>query len=265
MLLYLKEIKFDKKSFIIWALILFLMINASMAMFPSFSSDGDKMTDLMNQFPEEMLKALNAVNLDFTNPHEYISYMYLYIMLISCLFVMLQAGNTLAAEESEGTIEFLYAKPITRTEIVMQKILAIITQMVLMFVINLAAFFSAFSMFAGGDFDGDLLILLSLGLFMGQVFFLGIGIFISSFMRKSKIVMPVALGITVMTMFLSMISGIVPSVEFLKYVTPFKYFDSLLIVRTGEIDLGFMALSAAVCLVGIVIGTIKYNQKDIHV
>jgi len=65
------------------------------------------------------------------------------------------------------------------------------------------------------------------------------------------------------TYFLSVVSGLSRDLEFLKYFSPFKYFDIASLLHDSRIDITFVGISAgiiAVCLVG---AYVSYSKRDL--
>ncbi|NMR95876.1 ABC transporter permease subunit, partial [Vibrio parahaemolyticus] len=62
--------------------------------------------------------------IDFTVITNFFGYVLEYITLAIIIFVTQVAVTSLVKEETDGTIEFLYSKPISRDEIFIQKMLA---------------------------------------------------------------------------------------------------------------------------------------------
>ncbi len=53
--------------------------------------------------------------------------------------------------------------------------------------------------------------------------------------------------------------------DFLKYFTPFKYFDAGELFRTGKMDGAFLLLSAAIIVVCVVAAYWAYNRRDLYI
>ena len=71
----------------------------------------------------EILKAFNIdSSMDFTDIFNYLGYAIQYIAMASAVYGAILGVNSLISEESQGTIEFLYSKPINRLKIVTSKL-----------------------------------------------------------------------------------------------------------------------------------------------
>jgi ABC-2 type transport system permease protein len=53
--------------------------------------------------------------------------------------------------------------------------------------------------------------------------------------------------------------------DFLKYFTPFKYFDAGELFRSGKLDATYLLLSAAIIVVSVVAAYWIYNKRDLYI
>ena len=68
---------------------------------------------------------------------------------------------------------------------------------------------------------------------MIELIFLAIGLLLGCAMKQYKRSGSTAIAIILVTYFLSIISGMQENLDFLKYFTPFKYFDAGELFRNG--------------------------------
>lgn len=119
------EFKRLLKSCIIWSLVCGALITLFMSLFPTMVDMGMKqiVNDKMGGMPVEILKAFNIdSSMDFTDIFNYLGYAIQYIAMASAVYGAILGVNSLISEESQGTIEFLYSKPINRLKIVTSKL-----------------------------------------------------------------------------------------------------------------------------------------------
>lgn len=91
---------------------------------PSMQSSGmqDLVNTKMNALPQDMMKILHMDSMaDLTNIDAYFAYVFQYIFIAACVYAALIGAQALIKEETDGTIEFLYAQPITRSSLVFGK------------------------------------------------------------------------------------------------------------------------------------------------
>ena len=121
-----RELKVNLKSFLIWIIILMSIFGIVFIMYPSImnSENIKDMEELIKVFPEEMLKMFN---MDITSISSAFGWLktegFVLILLITGMYSSILGSNILLKEENDRTIEYLYAKPISRNKIITSKIL----------------------------------------------------------------------------------------------------------------------------------------------
>ena len=119
------EVKRNLKSCLLWSIICSVLILLFLSVFPSMKDSGmqDLVGTKLDALPTGMLKAFGLESMiDFTNILEYLAYCFQYIAMAACIYALILGVNSLLEEEASGTIEFLYAKNISRKEIVRDKV-----------------------------------------------------------------------------------------------------------------------------------------------
>ena len=104
-----------------------------------------------------------------------------------------------------------------------------------------------------------------LALFIMQLTFLAIGIFLGCAMKQYKRAGSVAVSLLLGIYFLSIISGLNENLDFLKYFTPFRYFDAGMMLHESRIDIAFVWLSVAIILVSMVGAYLTYARRDPYI
>jgi ABC-2 type transport system permease protein len=109
------------------------------------------------------------------------------------------------------------------------------------------------------------LALMMLALFIMELIFLAIGIFLGCAMKRYKWAGAVAVSILLGTYFLSVIQALNKDLDFLKYFTPFKYFNAPYMLRTSSLDLVYVGLSLAIILLCMVGAYLTYARRDLYI
>jgi ABC-2 type transport system permease protein len=104
-----------------------------------------------------------------------------------------------------------------------------------------------------------------LALFILQLIFLAVSIFLGCAMKQYKRASSVAVSLLLGTYFLSVVSGLNKNLDFLKYFSPFKYFDAGVLLRESRIDVTFVGLSVAIILVSMVGAYLTYARRDLYI
>jgi ABC-2 type transport system permease protein len=120
---------------------------------------------------------------------------YIFITLFGSIYAMLLFISVLSREESEHTAEFLLTRPVTRAKVLIAKMLAAVTNIT---IFNLAfgiCNLILFDLYARGEYDVNILILLIIGPYLMHLLFGAVGLLVSVFVVKARAVYPISIGI----------------------------------------------------------------------
>ena len=84
-------------------------------------------------------------------------------------------------------------------------------------------------------------------------------------MQQHKRASSIAVSILLGTYFLSIIAGLKQDWEFLKFVSPFKYFDPAVLLRDSSFDMTYVGLSAGLIVVLLGGAYLSYSKRDLYI
>ncbi len=256
--IYVREMKNYLISFLIWFSISALMTEYIVYMFPSFKNDIIQILNL--KFPEAMQKAFGLNTLNFSDALSFFGIIVPYIILIGGIFVGILFGSIVSNEENDGTIEFLLSKPISRMNIALSKLSAAFTYLILFVVfVFLTAYICLKSI--NVNFSVGKLFEFALGVFLALLVFAFICFLISMFVYRSRTIIPIAVVIVSGTFILKAISEINEKSGFIKYLSPFHYFDASAILKQGLSPVS-ISISIIVIVGCFIAGLLVYENKD---
>ncbi|WP_017415404.1 ABC transporter permease subunit [Clostridium tunisiense] len=262
------ELKRGLKPLAIWSIVCVLLIILFMSMFPSMKDSGmqELVNTKMDAMPKALLEAFNLENMpDFSKLNEYFAYVFQYIVIAGSIYGGILGSKALIKEESEGTIEFLYAQPVSRTKIVTMKILSSVVIFYL-FVMVMALASIGISLLVKPedlkviDLVMDMKLLFG-GFFLIGLVFMSIGFLISVVIKSLRLAMPISTGIFFTTYLLGTFSGMIDSLEFLKYFSPFHYAVPSELLKNG-LDISNVVISIVIIIVTITATYFIYRRKD---
>lgn len=255
------ELRLGRTQFFIWTAAVGFMLAVSVFMFPEMKGQMDEVGNIfasMGSFTE----AFGMERLNFGTIIGFYAVECGNVLGIGgAFYASLCAVTVLSKEEKYRTAEFLLAHPVSRIQIVTEKLVSVIIRITAM---NAAVFaLSAASVAAIGEkIPWKEFALLHLAYYFLQTELAGICFGFSAFIRKGSV--GSGLGFAAVMYFLNIIANISESAEFLKYITPFGYCEGADIVSDGKINGAMLAVGALLCVSGIVAAYIKYSKKDIH-
>ncbi|KGK89954.1 ABC transporter permease subunit [Clostridium sp. HMP27] len=265
------EVKNGMRPLSIWSIICVLLTILFMSMFPSMKDSGMKeiVNTKMDAMPQAILEAFNLKSMpDFTKLNEYFAYVFQYIVIAGGIYAGMLGAKSLIKEESEGTIEFLYAQPISRNKIVTMKILSSLA-LFYIFVVIIAVASTIISLIVKPSdlkiisLIIDLKMLFSAFMLVGLVF-MAVGFLLSSLISHLRLAMPIFMGFFFTTYLLGMFSNMIGQLKFLKYFSPFHYAVPLEIIKDGFDGIS-IALALVIIFLSISITYITYRKKDFRI
>ena len=262
--MFKRELKINLKSFVIWTSILIELFLVVFLVYPSIinSANMEMIDEMMKIFPEEMLKAFN---MDISTIDSAFGWLktegFVFVLLITGVYSGILGSNILLKEESDKTIEYLNSVPVTRKNIVLNKILCGLFYIILMIVI--IGIFNFIGLSLSGEFDRKSYILLSITPLFSSIVIFAICLFLSTFTHKTKKTLGISLGIVFVSYFLNVISEIGESTEFLKYISIFTVADIRNVILNVSINPILVVLAICITIVFMILTMIHYEKKEL--
>ena len=255
------ELKRAWKSTTIWTCAIGAFIVICLFMYPEMKSQTDSISSLFSS----MGAFSSAFGLDIL---DYGSLKGFYgiecgniLGLGGALFAALAGIAALAGEEKEGTAEFLLTHPLSRTEIVTKKLIAVMIQIT---ALNVVVYLLAVgSMAAVGEaVPWKEVSLLHLAFFLLQAEIACVCFGISACLWRGGI--GIGLGLAIALYFINILANLTKGADVLKYLTPFGYADGSDIITHGAINGTRLLAGLGFAACGLVLAYIRYNRKDIR-
>ncbi|WP_045514737.1 ABC transporter permease subunit [Neobacillus niacini] len=259
----LHELKAYRKSTIIWTISLIMVVALFMSFYPSFTKDTEEFRKLLEGYPAALREAF-GINLDnFFSILGFYCYGLSFVTLCGAIQAMNLGTSIVSKEVREKTADFLLTKPVTRTTVLTNKLLAALISIILTNIVYLAAATLLAYQVATEDFNVSIFILLSLTVLFVQLIFLALGIIISVIVQKIKSVLTVSLATVFAFYFLGMFSS-TSGEEAKRYLSPFKYFDTAYIIEKSSYEASFLIIGGIVMILAVGASYFIYAKKDIH-
>ncbi len=262
--IFFRELKGNFKSLLIWSGIVILFVSMGMTKFSAYEGNPE-MLAILDNMPPALLAAFNFNAFNLTTVTGFLGVMFTYFALLVSISAVMWGSDIISKEERDKTVEFALTLPITRGRLVTAKILAALVNCIVLLLITWGATLVNVAKYQPDGNFYNFLSLSILALFIIQMVFLAVGVFLGCAMKQYKQSSSVAVSLLLGTYFISVISGLSEDLEFLKYFSPFKYFDPVMLLRESRIDITFVLISAgiiAVCLVG---GYATYAKRDLYI
>lgn len=258
------ELRAHLKPLLIWSVVITLIIATAMTEFSAYYNNPE-MADILDTIPKAMLDAFSMANANLTTVGGFVSMFSFYFYIMLGIFSVLLGNGIIAKEERDKTAEFFMTLPISREKIILSKwIAAIINCVLLNAVTGLAIFGTTYKYNPDTEFYKFLGLLL-LALFILQMIFLSVGMLLASILRRYKSSGKLSATILLVTYLMSVMVGLSDKMEFLKYFSPFRYFQANYILNELKFEPIYVLISIVIIAVSMVGTFIIYPKRDLYI
>jgi ABC-2 type transport system permease protein len=262
--IFIRELKANLKSLVIWSVIITLLIMMAVAKFSAFAGDPE-MLKMLDSLPPAMLDALSMRAFNLTTLSGFYGIMFIYFGLMGGIAAAMWGSDIISKEERDKTVEFSLVLPVSRSRVITAKALAALVNCIAFVLITWVVSLVAVRSYNPDQAFHDYLALEMRAMFSIELIFLAIGLLLGCAMKQYKRSGSTAVAIILATYFMSIISGMQEKLDFLKYFTPFKYFDAGELFRSGKMNGTYLLLTAAIIVVCVAAAYWFYNKRDLYI
>lgn len=259
-----RELRSNLKSMIIWSFAMAFLVSVWMIEYKSFAGN-PAMDNFLKSMPQSMLSALGMQDFTLDNLNGYIGSISLYLYLLLGIQAVLLGSSIISKEERDKTAEYLFTRPISRKKVIVGKTISAIINIIILNIITLGATILSSTSYDKTEDFYSFIGIIFVSIFIIQMIFLSIGMFVSSVNKRHKKYTNISVSILMITFLISSLINMVDSVDFLKYITPFKYFDPTYILNEISLEPIYIVLSILIIVVGIGGTLIFYPKRDLYI
>ncbi|MHC5228786.1 ABC transporter permease subunit [Enterococcus sp. LJL99] len=267
------ESKALSKSLLIWSVLFALIIFGFSAVYPQMHNSAMKelLDTKLGGFSPALLKTFNlsvSGESSFMVATGFFAYYFQYLFLAAAIYAMMIGSQALIKEETDGTIEYLYAQPITRKEIVTGKLFASIIILVVFWLITALSSLGATLAFKQAADSSKEIIQNIVKIFSQEAliifFFLALGFLLSTLLKSSKQSMSLSLGIVFAFYLIGIFSDLNDSFSWAKNFSPIHMGIPSKLISENLSVIQIMCL--ILCSVVFLVGTyVMYQRKDLKI
>jgi ABC-2 type transport system permease protein len=264
--LFLKEMRRNAISLILWTIIITILISVTMSVYHTFIENQSKIMGLVNLMPKGTLqfKGISNFNDMLSVLGFYAANNIIYMMVLGSIFSIVLSSNILLKEEYNKTAEYLLTRPLTRGEIFFSKLAVISLNIFILNMVTVLVGFLCLELVKQEPFSIKAFLILSLYTLLLNFLFGAIGLFFSNLVKRSKPITTLCIGLVIVFYFIYTISKMPGSAEKIGYLSPFKYVDTDAINPAYRLDLWRLLFFLGISLLLTGISYLLYKRKDIY-
>lgn len=254
------EMRANRKSLIGWSAVMVFLVVIGAAEYPVVVGMGDRIGEVVDVMPRIMRVIFGLDAQPITTPLGYYAALYPWYALVACAHAAILGATIMAKEERDRTADFLFTKPVTRSEVVGAKLLAASINIITITLVT------AVLALVTTNPDGEITtqILLSMvGMLLAQFAFLGIAFLLSAITQNARAALAISVFSVVLGYGLAVTIEYVGSINFLGPISPFRYVpasDAL----AGQIDAVPVVIGLIVALGTTLLASRRWKGRDLH-
>jgi ABC-2 type transport system permease protein len=260
----LRELKANLKSLVIWSVIMALLILGGIAKFSAYYGN-PQMLAVLDALPKAVVDAMGLRAFNLTTLTGFYGIMFVYFALMGAIAAAMWGSDIISKEERDKTVEFSLVLPVSRNRVITTKALAGLVNCIVFVLITWVASIAAAQQYKPDSAFYKFLALEMQAMLVIELIFLAIGLLLGCAMKRYKRSGSTAISIILAAYFASIISGMQPNLDFLKYFTPFKYFDAADLFHTGQMNGTYLLVSAAIIIFSLAAAYWAYNKRDLYI
>lgn len=260
MTLYKHEMKMNIKSLLIWTLCVGGLCFGCILLYTSLEDSIQGMADAYSNMGA-MSVALGMDKMSLaTLTGFYATEIAMMHGLGGAMFASILGTGMLSKEEAGHTSEFLNVFPVSRGGILVQKYMALVSNIFIFNLVCVAMYILGFIVMKE-EISGKEMLLYHLAQFFMQLEIGTVCFMISAFVKKN--LLGAGLGIAILMFAADMMCRIIPAIEDVKYITPFYYSNASDIFTSGKMDGVMLGIGAGITIAAIVTAWFRYRDKDL--
>ncbi len=247
-----------------WLVAIIIFMALSVVKFGTLTADSAASEALLKQFPATIQAVFGMTGLSLTTLSGYYGVLFIYLAVILAIHAGMLGAAVLADEEQDETVEFLFAKPRSRSQIVTQKLLAGVIYVVLLWLaVAVSTWAGTMGLTGIGDFAHDFWNFMG-ALLIVQLLLYSFGAFAAAITHSPRLPARIVAVVVSVSYLLFALVKLAPQLSALNYFSIFLYFDAADIIQQGALRPAY-AIVCGVLTVACIAGTYwYYTRRDLR-
>ena len=249
------------KSLLAWGSVIVFMSTIELYVYPTIAKTGDGMNQLLESFPDAIKEIFRMQ--DYTSGAGFLS-TELFSLMIPLVLIAVGAtwgSSATAQDEEDGTADLLFSLPVSRSKVMLSKIIATVSACLLLAIIafvNIAIGAPLVNM----EIDTAHLAATCFSMFLLGIFFSSVGFLIGSLTGKKGVSLGISSGLGILAFLFYSLAPLVNTFDYITPINPIQWSLGGNQLFEGADLIGYLKLAFAALLLYL-LAIFTFNRKDI--
>jgi ABC-2 type transport system permease protein len=247
-----------------WGLGLFVTAAMMMSVYPSVTKSAPQLRDYVQNMPDAFKAMFGMQGMDYTSAAGYLNTELFSMILPACFaaFAMGAGSRAVAGEEDRKTLDLLLSTPITRTSLLLQKVVAMVLDTAALVVVLWLSLWVA-GLFVSFDMGAARLLEASVNAGILGLTFGALALLVGSWWGGRGLSIGVASALLVGGFLLNSLAGLVSGLEPWRGLSPFYWYAANDPLRNGldAVDVGVLIATSVVL---VAVAAVGFNRRDLQ-
>lgn len=255
-----KELRLSRKILLVW--MGFVLILCGFAYFEYLALQGSlgELAGMVEDFPK-ILRIMFGVNEELASALGWYGCIYFWAAFLAYGYAVYLGVSCVAKEGAQGTAEYLFTKPVGRSQIVAAKAAACVCNLLALTVFcGICNYFTAILPLGGLEQKGAVVATV-IGMFLTEAVLFALALLLSSVAPTYKGAVRLGAGL-LLGAYAIYIFAEYQEMPILYYLTPLKYFDVYMVARDG-FRISFLLMAAVIILVSVLASGKSWSAREL--
>jgi ABC-2 type transport system permease protein len=264
--LFLHEMKAYWKFMLFWSIGIVAMIGGGVGKFTAiYGATNSGIGEMMAKLPKAFLAMFGMVNLEITSLSGFYGVIHFYLVIMGAIFAIILGAGILAKEERDKTAEFLMVKPVTRSWVLIQKLLAGLVYILMFVAIDYILSAVLIAKIAPKESISGEMALMMGSMLLVMLAFYCVSFGLSGALKDNNKSAMIMLSFMSAGYIGSVVIDMLDNTGWLRPLVMFKYFPADLIIKNLSLEPAYIGLTCLWILAGLAMAFVRFPRRDLHI
>lgn len=254
------ELRLSKRVLLIWMGFVLILCGFAYFEYLSLQDSLSELTEMIGTFPKILMIMFGASG-DLASALGWYGCIYFWVAFLTYSYAVYLGITCVAKEKIQGTSEYLFTKPVSRSQVVAAKGIACVFHLfVLTTFSGLCNYFTAI-LPLGGLMQRGAALTTTIGMFLTEIVLYACALLVSSLIKSYKNAVRMGAGLLILFYGISIIAEYL-EISALYYLTPLKYFDVYAVAENG-FQISFLLVTIVIVILCILIAPKCWQDREL--